>query len=258
MPVRWHGGGQVRQADPLRRPPGHPLVGSPSEGDEVKDLHSGDQRSADPEAWLPPEEERRPRCDGTRDHAGSRPPLRGRHSPAGTTAAAGGPSRQSSGGRRLLTGVSPRSSATRCGRSGCAPPARSPTSGGVRPGRVRPHPRLRRPGTSPVPRNRLCSPDLAPGASAQTGPGTARSGWTPPAGRAAGGDRPGLVGGVALTPDETRPAARHQQPDPVYQVIMPSGGVIVSGPLRGAQQAYALMEERVRPSGAVRRPGRDG
>ena len=50
-------GKQIRYAD--RR--GIPFVWfSRPEGGEVKDLRSGDQHSADPEAWLPPEEDRRP------------------------------------------------------------------------------------------------------------------------------------------------------------------------------------------------------
>ena len=50
-------GKQIRYAD--RR--GIPFVWfSSPEGGEVKDLRSGDQHPADPQAWLPPEEDRRP------------------------------------------------------------------------------------------------------------------------------------------------------------------------------------------------------
>ena len=50
-------GKQIRYAD--RR--GIPFVWfSGRDGDEVKDMRSGDQHAADPQAWLPPEEDRHP------------------------------------------------------------------------------------------------------------------------------------------------------------------------------------------------------
>ncbi len=51
---------EVRQADPVRRAARHPVRVVPPSGDqddrvhEVKDIRSGDQVTADPDAWLPP------------------------------------------------------------------------------------------------------------------------------------------------------------------------------------------------------------
>ena len=56
--------GQVRQADPLRRAPGHPVRLVPGVRGrvrgEVKDIRSGDQVAADPSTWTPPAADLRP------------------------------------------------------------------------------------------------------------------------------------------------------------------------------------------------------
>ncbi len=55
-------GGQVRQADPVRRAARHPvrLVPGGDGPDEVKDIRSGDQVEADPAQWTPPDEDLHP------------------------------------------------------------------------------------------------------------------------------------------------------------------------------------------------------
>jgi histidyl-tRNA synthetase len=62
-------GKQIRYAE--RR--GIPFVWFPGDPHQVKDIRSGDQAEADPDAWTPPDDDLRPRVDAQREHATDTP-----------------------------------------------------------------------------------------------------------------------------------------------------------------------------------------